>query len=46
MILAQPSCPPRQPPTDFVQHHKSLIQLDPMPLTVVECDRLDMRKSL
>ena len=28
------------------QHHKSLIQLDSVPLAVVKSDRLDMRKSL
>ena len=42
MILAQPICPPRQPPAHLVQDHKSLIQLDSMPLTVVEGDRLDI----
>ena len=46
MVLAQPICPLRQAAPDLVQHHKSLIQLDPMPLTVVEGDRLDMRESL
>ena len=46
MILAQPIHPPRELPADFVQHHKSLIQLDSMPLTVVERHRLDMLKSL
>jgi hypothetical protein len=46
MILAHPIRPPRQPPADLVEHHKSLIQLDPMPLTVVEGDRLDVREPL
>ena len=31
---------------DLGEDHKSLIQLDSVPLAVVESDRLDMRKSL
>lgn len=46
MVLTQPTCPLREAPPDLVQDHKSLIQLDSVPLTVVKSDRLDMRKSL
>jgi hypothetical protein len=46
MVVAQAGCPLREAPPDLVQHHKPLIQLDSVPLTVVKSDRLDMRKSL
>jgi hypothetical protein len=46
MVLAQPFRPVRETPADLGQDHKSLIQLDSVPLAVVKSDRLDMRKLL
>jgi hypothetical protein len=46
MVLPEPACPVGKPAPDLFQHHKSLIQLDSVPLAVVKSDRLDMRKSL
>ena len=46
MVFAQPVRPLRKLTSDLVQDHKPLIQLDPVPLAVIESDRLDMRKSL
>ena len=45
MVVAEAGRPLGKPPPDFIQHHKSLIQLDPVPLAVVKSDRLDMHKS-
>jgi hypothetical protein len=46
MVLAEPARPGGKPAANLLQHHKSLIQLDSVPLAVVKSDRLDMRKSL
>ena len=46
MVFAQPIRPVRETVPDLVEDDKPLIQLDSMPLTVVESDRLDMRESL
>ena len=46
MILAQPTCPLREAALDLVQDHKPLIQLDSVPLAIVEGNRLDPCKSL
>ena len=45
MVFAQPVRPFRKPAPDLVEDDKSLIQLDSVPLTVVESDCFNMRES-